>query len=302
MRAVTVSGFGATPRVTEQPVPVPERDEVLVRMSAAGLNPFDWKVIDGLLKDAVFPLVIGVDGAGVVERVGPGMAGFLPGDAVFGQFGAVAKGRGSYAEMAVAGSGAIATAPRTIALSEAAAVPTSGMAALNLLDRIGEVRRLLVVGATGGVGTFLTQFAALRGTAVVATAAPRKADLMRALGASEVVDHTAGSVADRVDPPVDALVDLVGDTGGLRALLPAVRPGGTVLSPTFAVPEEGLPGVEAANFASESRPDLLERLAAEIDTGRVRVIIGDTVTLAQAPEALARNRLGHATGKTVIVI
>lgn len=300
MRAVTVSGFGDTPQITEQPVPEPGPDEVLVRLTAAGLNPFDWKVIDGVIQDAAFPLIVGVDGAGTVERVGAQVTALRPGNTVFGQFSDVSKGRGSYAEMAVARADALATAPRTIALSEAAALPTSGMAAMNLLDRIGDAHRLLIVGATGGVGTFATQLAAIRGITVLATASADKADLMRALGAAEIVDHTAGPPL--VDPPVDAVIDLVGDAESLRALLPSVRPGGTVLSPAYAVPDDGLPGVEAANFASESSLALLERLAAEIDADRVRVVIGDTVTLAEAPEALARSRTGHAVGKTVIVI
>jgi NADPH:quinone reductase-like Zn-dependent oxidoreductase len=302
MRAVTVTGFGAVPEVTEQPVPEPGRGEVLVRLSAAGLNPFDWKVIDGVIKDVSFPLIIGTDGAGTVERVGADVTGFRPGDPVFGQFSEAGQGRGSYAELAVASHNAIAAAPRTVALSEAAAVPTAGMTALNLLDHIGDAGRLLIVGATGGVGTFVTQLASAKGITVVATASQEKADLMRALGATEVVDHRAGPIADQVEPQVDAVIDLVSDTEGLRGLLPVVRPGGIVLSPVFAVPEEGLPGVEAANFSSAASAGLLERLAREIDAGHVRVVIGDTVTLSQAPEALARSRAGQARGKTVIVI
>jgi NADPH:quinone reductase-like Zn-dependent oxidoreductase len=302
MRAVTVSGFGAAPEVTDRPVPEPGRGQVLVRLTAAGLNPFDWKVIDGAIKDVSFPLIVGTDGAGTVERVGADVAGFQPGDAVFGQFSKASEGRGSYAELAVAAHNAIAAAPRTVALSEAAAVPTAGMTALNLLDRVGDAGRLLVVGATGGVGTFVTQLASARGMTVVATAAEQKADLMRALGAAEIVDHTAGPLADQVGRPADAIIDLVSDPERLRDLLPAVRPGGLVLSPVFAVPEEGLPGVEAANFSSAASADLLERLAHEIDAGHVRVVIGDTVTLSQAPEALARSRAGRARGKTVIVI
>jgi NADPH:quinone reductase-like Zn-dependent oxidoreductase len=302
MRAVTVSGFGAAPQVTDVPVPEPGAGQVQVRMTAAGMNPFDWKVIDGAIEDAAFPLTIGTDGAGTVERVGPDVTGFDPGDPVFGQFSNVREGRGAYAEVAVAGESAIAPAPRTIALSEAAAVPTAGMTALNLLDRIGDVGRLLIVGATGGVGTFATQLAAARRMTVIVTASPGKADLMRALGATEVVDHTAGPVTEQVGPPVDAVIDLVSDADRLRDLLPAVRPGGIVLSPVFAVPAGGLPGVEAANFSSRSDARLLEHLASEIDTGRLRVVIGDTVTLAQAPEALARSRAGRARGKTVIVI
>jgi NADPH:quinone reductase-like Zn-dependent oxidoreductase len=302
MRAVTVTGFGAVPEVTDRPVPEPGRGEVLVRLTAAGLNPFDWKVIDGAIQDAAFPLIIGTDGAGTVERVGPDVTGFQPGDPVFGQFSKARLGQGSYAELAVASHDAIAAAPRTVALSEAAAVPTAGMTALNLVDRVGDARRLLIVGATGGVGTFVTQLASARGITVVATASEEKADLMRALGATEVVDHTVAPIADQVDPQVDAVIDLVSSTERLRDLLPVIRPGGIVLSPVFAVPEEGLPGVEAANFSSAASADLLERLAREIDAGHVRVVIGDTVTLSQAPDALARSRAGKARGKTVIVI
>ncbi|MCW2865258.1 MAG: alcohol dehydrogenase GroES protein [Actinoallomurus sp.] len=302
MRAVTVSGFGAAPEVTDRPAPEPGRGEVLVRLTAAGLNPFDWKVIDGAIKDASFPLIIGTDGAGTIDRVGADVTGFRPGDAVFGQFSKARQGRGSYAEMAVASYNAIAAAPRTVALSEAAAVPTAGMTALNLVDHIGDAGRLLIVGATGGVGTFVAQIASARGITVVATASEEKADLMRALGAAEIVDHTAGPIADQVEPQVDAVIDLISDTERLRDLLPAVRPGGIILSPVFAVPEEGLPGVEAANFSSAASSELLERLAREIDSGHVRVVIGDTVTLSQAPEALARSRAGRARGKTVIVI
>jgi NADPH:quinone reductase-like Zn-dependent oxidoreductase len=302
MRAVTVTGFGAEPEVTERPVPEPGPGEVLVRLSAAGLNPFDWKVIDGAITDVSFPLIIGTDGAGTVERVGADVTGFEPGDPVFGLFSEAGRGRGSYAELAVASHDQIAPAPRTVALSEAAAVPTAGMTALNLVDHVAAARRLLVVGATGGVGTFVTQLASARGITVVATASEEKADLMRALGASEIVDHRSGPVAEQVDPQVDAVVDWVGDTENLRELLPVVRPGGTVLSPVFAVPEEGLPGVDATNFRSAVDADLLGRLAREIDAGHLRVVIGDTVTLSQAPEALTRSRAGQARGKTVIVI
>ncbi|MEV0402182.1 NADP-dependent oxidoreductase [Actinoallomurus sp. NPDC050550] len=297
-----MSDFGAEPELTDQPVPEPGQGEILVRMTAAGLNPFDWKVIDGAVPDAVFPLVIGTDGAGTVERAGPGVTAFGPGAPVFGQFGDPRRGRGSYAQLAVARVDAVAEPPRTIALSEAAAVPTAGTTALNLVDRIGDAHRLLITGATGGVGTFATQLAAARGITVVATASADKADLMRALGAAEIVDYPAGPVADQLTSQVDAVIDLVSDTEGLRRLLPAVRPGGTVLSPVFAVPEEGLPGVDAANFLNEAGTDRLERLAEEIDAGHVRVLIGDTVTLPQAPAALAHSRTGRARGKTVIVI
>jgi NADPH:quinone reductase-like Zn-dependent oxidoreductase len=307
MHAITISSYGATPEPTELPVPRPGPGEVLVGMSAAGLNPYDWKIIDGAVRDARFPLVIGVDGAGTVEQVGPGVSRFRPGDPVFGQFSMVARGGGSYAEKAVAKEAALATAPRTIALSEAAALPTAGTTALNLVDLVAGARSLLVVGATGGVGTFVTQLARARGIEVIATASEDRAQLMRALGAARIVDHTRGApLADQVRAArpdgVDALIQLVGDADALRDLVPVVRPGGTVLSSVFAVPSGGLPGVNAVNFQNTGGAELLERLADEIDSGHARVVVGTTVTLAQAPEALERSRHGRADGKTIIVI
>jgi NADPH:quinone reductase-like Zn-dependent oxidoreductase len=307
MHAITISSYGATPEPTDLPVPRPGPGEVLVAMSAAGLNPFDWKIIDGAVRDARFPLVIGVDGAGTVEQVGPGVRRFRPGDPVFGQFSMVARGGGSYAEKAVAKEATLAAAPRTIALSEAAALPTAGTTALNLVELIGGARSLLLVGATGGVGTFVTQLARARGVEVVATAAEDRVQLMRALGASRTVDHTTGApLADLVravrPDGVDALIQLVGDTRALRDLTPLVHAGGVVLSSVFAVPEDGLPGVNATNFENAGGADILERLADEIDSGHARVVVGTTVTLAQAPQALERSRSGRADGKTIIVI
>lgn len=302
MRAVTVSGVGARPELTEQPVPEPGPGEVLVRLSAAALNPYDRKVIDGAVPGARFPLIVGIDGAGTVERTGPDVTAFRPGEPVFGQFGDPRRGRGAFAEMAVAPVTALAPPPVTIALSEAAALPTAGTTALNLVDQVAGARRLLIVGATGGVGTLATQLAAALGITVVATAGRGEADLMRALGAAEVVDPAAAPLTVQVDPQVDAVIDLVSDTERLCGLLPVVRPGGIVLSPVFAVPQEGLPGVRAVNFLNRASTELLDRLAHEIDSGHVRVVIGDTVTLPQVPEAIEHSRTGRARGKTVVVI
>ena len=115
MKAVTITGFGAEPLLTDLPVPEPGPGELLVRLHAAALNPFDWKVADGALKGLVdhdFPLVMGSDGAGVVERIGPGVIHFRPGDTVYGQFMNLAHGRGSYAEYVIAAeNGTLARMP-----------------------------------------------------------------------------------------------------------------------------------------------------------------------------------------------
>jgi NADPH:quinone reductase-like Zn-dependent oxidoreductase len=190
MRAVAVSGFGATPELVELPKPVPGPGELLVRIHAAAYNPFDLKVADGALKDSVqhkFPLILGLDGAGVIEAVGPGVHTLKPGDKVYGQFLNPAKGRGSYAEYAIATTAsAIAKMPQGMIFTQAAAVPTASMTAFNMVEtaRIDAGQRVLVNGATGGVGQSVVQFAANRGAHVIATAQPDAAPIMKDLGAA----------------------------------------------------------------------------------------------------------------------
>lgn len=175
MRAVAVSEFGATPEIMELPVPEPGPGQVQVRMRAAGLNPFDWKVADGVLGGKVrhrFPLVLGGDGAGEVAALGGGVTGFAVGDLVFGLFMRLRDGGGSYGEYAVADAVGLARIPDGVAVTDAAALPMAGTTALNLVAEAGVARgqTVLVVGATGGVGTFVVQLAAARGAHVIATA------------------------------------------------------------------------------------------------------------------------------------
>ncbi|QRX97067.1 NADP-dependent oxidoreductase [Streptomyces noursei] len=297
----------------ELPQPEPGPGEVLVRLAAAGLNPVDWKLADGMFGDAVkvsFPLILGTDGAGEVVAVGSGVRRFTVGDPVFGQFQRPDRGGGSYAEFAVAEEGAIALAARSVTYATSAAVPTAGMTAYNLVEetRIGEGRRVLIVGATGGVGTFATQLAAGRGAEVIATARPSKAELMRTLGAAETVDHTAGPVADQVlaahPDGVDVLIDMTSDAAGFVELTRTVREGGVAVSLIGSADADVLTehNLRGFNFVNRPSPQLLEILAGHLDAGRLTVLVGLEVPLEGAPEALAASRTGRAQGKTVLAI
>ncbi|MFE6686145.1 NADP-dependent oxidoreductase [Streptomyces sp. NPDC057743] len=313
MRAVAINAFGEDPQLMELPQPEPGPGEVLVRLAAAGLNPIDWKLADGHFGKAVqatFPLVLGADGAGEVVAVGSGVRRFTVGDPVFGQFQRPERGGGSYAEFAVAREGDIALAARSVTYATSAAVPTAGMTAYNLVEetRVGEGKRVLIVGATGGVGTFATQIAAGRGAEVIATARPAKAELMRTLGAAETVDHTAGPIADQVlashPEGVDVLIDMASDAKSFVEMTRAVRDGGVAVSLIGSADADVLTdhNLRGFNFVNRPSPQLLEILAGHLDAGRLTVLVGLEVPLEEAPEALAASRTGRAQGKTVLAI
>ncbi|KIZ19485.1 molecular chaperone GroES [Streptomyces natalensis ATCC 27448] len=297
----------------ELPQPEPGPGEVLVRLAAAGLNPIDWKLADGTFGSSVpvaFPLVLGSDGAGEVLAVGTGVRRFTVGDAVFGQFQRPERGGGSYCELAVTDEQSLAQAARSVTYATSAAVPTAGMTAYNLVEetRISEGRRVLITGATGGVGTFVTQIAAGRGAEVLATARPAMAELMRNLGASETFDHTAGPIADQVlaayPDGVDVLIDMVSGPAEFVELTRTVRDGGTAVSLIGSADADVLTehNLRGFNFVNRPSPQLLEILAGQVDAGRLTVLVGREVSLEEAPEALAASRTGRAQGKTVLAI
>lgn len=313
MRAVVIPGFHREPELVELPVPDPAPDEVLVRIHAAGMNPFDWKVIDGALEGVVehpFPIVMGSDGAGVVEKVGADVASFRPGDRVLGMFMKVARGLGSYAEYSLApADGKIAVIPDGLSYAEAAALPTASVAAYQAVEeaRLEPGSVLLVNGASGGVGQSAVQFAADAGATVLATAPGDLADLMRDLGATEVYDFTVGPVADQVlavhPDGIDAVVDLVSGPGDGEALVDLLRPGGVAISTNGSLDVDALAQRElrGVNLSSVASAEVLASLADLATRGRLRVTIDHEVPLADAPAAVARARAGDARGKTVLL-
>ncbi|WP_026313870.1 NADP-dependent oxidoreductase [Actinomadura flavalba] len=314
MRAITISGFGAEPVLTDLPAPEHGPHQVLVRLHAAGFNPFDLKVADGALKDAAdhhFPLVLGSDGAGVVQAVGDQVTRFRPGDHVYGQFLDVTRGIGSYAEYAVADAeGPIAPMPHGMIYEQAAAVPTSATTAAGLVEtaQVDVGQTVLVIGATGGVGQAAVQLCADRGAHVVATAAPDSADLLTALGAAETVDYTTGTVPAQIVAAhpggVDVIIDLVTPAAGIEPYANLLRPGGTYLSTVFALNPDGLAArqVHGVNYSNQATSRRLADLADLIDAGRLKIRIEHQVPLSDAPATLDAARDGDARGKTVFRI
>jgi len=314
MRAVAVSDYGAPPALTRVPSPEPGPGEILVKMVAAGLNPLDWKIADGMLKDVIdaqFPLILGQDGAGVVEDVGEGVTRLRHGEQVYGSFSGVTRGLGSYAEYTLASEDSpVGRMPEGMIYTQAAAVPTACMSALEIVEaaRVDPGQTVLVVGATGGVGQAAVQLAAATGAKVIATARDDMADTMRRLGAAEIVDHAADDLNRQVltahSDGIDVILDMVSDTARTETLAGLLGPGGTYLSTIWSVNPDSMAAQEIRGINFESNPTaaLLDRVSDLIDAGMLRVMIEREVPLEQAPEALADNRAGGARGKTVIRI
>jgi NADPH:quinone reductase-like Zn-dependent oxidoreductase len=315
MRAVAIRKFGDRPERMELPKPVPGKGEVLVHLASAGVNPFDWKIIDGNLKDRMpheFPLIVGVDGSGVVEAVGEGVTRLKVDDGVYGSFLHAPVGRGTYAEYVVAPeTNAIALRPRGMYNDPAAAIPTPGMTALQVLEEIGVQKRqnLLVFGAAGGVGSFAVQLAANQGVNVAAGArGATNRDYVLKLGAMRFYDTSAMTIRDDIRAAypngVDALLDLTNRGEELEANIALVRQGGVVASTIGAL---DLAKVEAAgrkgiNTSLQPSVDKLEKLNAEYSKGRLRIPLEQKTPLDNAADVLDASREGKLRGKTVLVI
>lgn len=316
MRAIAVGAFRADPALVEMPKPEPEAGEVRVRIEYAALNPSDWQAAQGSSDDGpaprVFPMVVGVDFAGRVDMIGSGGNRFRVGDQVFGRVARPnAAGSGTYCDyVSVPQDSAITVVPPGLPPRAAAALPSAGMAAAQILE-IAVFRgheTLLVIGAAGGVGSYLTQLAAARDVRVIAAVRGHEHTRMTELGAAVTIDITdrplAAAVRESCPDGVDALVDLVSTTpdsfAGHTAL---VRDGGIALTTRGIASGATLPpGVTGIDFRLEPTPVLLDVLAAGAAEGVLRVPVDIELPLEKAPQALDRNRTGGARGKTVIVL
>jgi NADPH2:quinone reductase len=314
MKAVAVRAFRATPEVMDLPRPVPGPTEVLVRMAAAGVNPLDWKVIDGFYdgrRPHVFPLVLGVDGAGWVEGVGADVTRFRVGDPICGQFLHSPVGTGTFTEYTtVPESIGVSPFPADIGPTKAAALPTSGMTALSGLERMG-LRRgssLLLVGASGGVGSFATSLASALGYHVSAVIRSGSADRMRELGATEIFTSDPDIPVDQIRAAhpggFDGLLDVVSDAAGLTRLASLVRRGGSVATTRHVADPAAAQAMGMTAFNADLDPSsaLLDRLLKQVAEHHLPIPVEREISLAEVPAALEESRRGHGTGKTVVVI
>ncbi|MFD3546822.1 NADP-dependent oxidoreductase [Streptomyces sp. NPDC058655] len=317
MHAFAIDSFGQTPTVRDLPVPEPGPGEVQIEVRAAAVNPIDWKLAGGAFAhpgaEFPFPLTLGFDVAGRVSAAGDGAA-FEVGQEVFGMRRpgtAAAHPHGSYAQYMTASPdiAALAVRPEGLDPVAAAALPMTGGTALALtrwLD-LQEGETLLLVGATGGVGSYVTQLAAARGARVIAVAAAQDHAYARRLGAAEVVDYRTTDVADTVRTAhpegIDAVLDLVdGREVVAQKIAPLLRKGGRLASTVFAADPDALAeaGVRAVNFNYQATDEDMAELARLVSTGALRVAETTTFPLTAMNQAYTASTSGHVRGKLVI--
>ncbi|WP_243229549.1 NAD(P)-dependent alcohol dehydrogenase [Microbacterium sp. CIAB417] len=307
----------------EVPIPVPGRGEVVLRVRATALNAGDVHVLHGdpLLVRPVFGFrrpkqpVRGMDVAGTVTAVGPEVVSAEVGEDVVGEL----AGGGGLAAFAVVAASRLVPRPPHVPPALAATLPIAGGTAWQALDlaevglREGTVPRVLIIGASGGVGTFAVQLAALRGAEVWASAGARSAALLERLGATRTLDHRETPLAELPAGRFDAVLDIAGGTT-LRQLRRLAAPGGVVV----LIGGEGgavlgpIPRILAAavlsmgshcrirSLAATARPEVLHKLLELVDDGLLTPVIEREYAFAEAAQALAHVEAGHTVGKVVV--
>ncbi|MEV8554748.1 NADP-dependent oxidoreductase [Streptomyces glaucescens] len=306
MRAVVVEQWGGPEALVEREAerPEPGLSEVLVRVHAAGVNPVDWKTrASGALIEWGAVPAVGWDVSGTVEAVGPGVSVHRPGDEVFGMP-LFPRQAGGYAEYVVAPARHFAPKPAGLTHVEAAALPLAALTAWQALVDAADVRpgqRVLVHAAAGGVGHFAVQIAKARGAHVIGTASAAKHDLVRELGADEVVDYRAVRFEDVVSD-VDVVLDGLGGETAERSLK-VLRSGGLLI--TLPGPDDvpaAADGVRAAWMLVEPDHLGLREITALVERGALRPVVETVLPLEEAAQAHRIGERGRTTGKIVLTV
>jgi NADPH:quinone reductase-like Zn-dependent oxidoreductase len=308
MKAVRIHQYGNADVLVYEDAPLPSitSNEVLVRVVATAVNPVDWKIREGYLKEMIpysLPLTLGWDVSGVVEAVGADVSRFKVGDAVFSR--PDIKRNGTYAEFVTIREDEIAHKPKTISHVAAATLPLAGITAWEVLVTTANLsagQRVLIHAGSGGVGSLAIQLAKSRGAFVIATTSARNSAFVKSLGADEVIDYNAQAFETTVKD-----VDVVFDTLGGKvqeASWSVLKPGGILVSIVSPPPEERALaiGVRSAFVFIEPSAEILVQLADLVDTGAIRPIVGAEFSLADIAKAHAFSETGRAVGKIALYV
>jgi NADPH:quinone reductase-like Zn-dependent oxidoreductase len=308
MKAIRIHEFGGPDvlELEETEIPQIKADEVLIKVYASSVNPVDSKIVAGEAQEKFptkFPLIIGWDVSGVIEQAGNQVRQFSIGDAVYGR--PFPTQNGAFAEYVVIKAAEIALKPKSIDHLQAAAVPLAGLTAWQGLFKFGKLekgQKVLIHGASGGVGSFAVQFAKWKGATVIGTASASNLTFIKQLGADEAIDHDNQRFEDEVKD-VDLVLDLIGGETQQRSL-EVIKPGGrlvTTIMPQFKA-EAKEKHIILDGFTAQSYADDLEQIADLIDNGLVSPVVSAVLSLEDAAKAEQMSMQGHTRGKIVIKV
>lgn len=307
MKAVQIHHYGGPEALVYEDVPMPaiNDDDVLIKVEAAGINPIDWKVRSGLRKDPNrhLPLILGWDVSGVIERLGKNVVNFQPGDEVYSRPDVTRNG--AYAEYIAVRASEIALKPQSLGHKEAAAVPLAGITAWQGLFTHGKLQKgqkVLIQGASGGVGTLAVQLAKWSGAYVIGTASAKNVEFLRQLGADEVIDYEKEHFENKLHN-IDLVFDTIGGDTQIKSLN-VLKPGGILVSTVGIKDEEMVKarGITGIAYMAQSSSEQLQQMAQLIDQGRLMPIISKTFPLPGAAEAQKESEEGHTRGKIVLIV
>jgi len=308
MKAVVIHEYGGPEvlKYEDVPRPEPKDDQLLIRVIAAGVNPVDGMIRSGLFgKDGsrAFPIILGGDVAGVVEKIGSKVTKFKAGDPVFAYVSL--DNSGGYAQYALVTEREAAPKPKSLTYVEAAAAPVVAMTAWQALVDTGKLsagQTVLIHGGSGGVGSFAIQIAKGRGAKVIATASTANQDFVKQLGADVAIDYTKQKFED-VAKDVDVVLDSIGSDTLARSYA-VVKKGGIIVSLVARPKESELEkhGIRGTALNAEPNSGELAEIGRLIDDKKIKVIVSQTFPLSEAMKAQEQVATGHTRGKVVLKV
>ncbi|MET9437233.1 NADP-dependent oxidoreductase [Streptomyces sp. NPDC006551] len=307
MKALIARSYGPLEDLefSDEPAPTPGPGQLLVRLQATSLNAVDKVLVTGAMRDALpvrHPFIPGVDVSGVVEAVGENVTRFSVGDAVIAWNSVTAGALAEY--IVINDAPSVALRPAGLTPAQGAALPTGALTAAALLDAVrAESGSVLIVGAAGGVGSFVVQLAKQAGLTVLATGRADDEPFLRRLGADHVLDYRNVDVAQEAhrlaDGGVDIVIDLANAGPALAATAAAAKAGGQLVSP-LGGPSAFERGVTAVYTGTRTPLGRLEELAAKAEDGRLSVEIDSDYPFGQADQALVDFASKHVRGKVTV--
>ena len=308
MKAIRIHEFGGPDvlELDEIDIPQPEADEVLIKVYASAVNPVDQKTFAGEAQQKFpikFPLTIGWDVSGVIEKKGDKVKHFDIGDEVYGR--PFPTTNGAFAEYVVIKANEISLKPRSIDHLNAAAIPLAGLTAWQGLFRFGKLQkdqRVLIHAASGGVGSFAVQFAKWKGAYVIGTGSAENLTFIKQLGADEAIDYKNERFEEKVQD-VDLVFDLIGKDTQQRSLQ-VIKEGGrliTTIMPQYQQ-EAKEKHIHLEGFTAQSYSEDLQQIADLVDNGMVSPVVSSVMSLEEAKQAEILNSKGSTRGKIVIKV